>query len=451
MFAVASSVTAGSMQAQSTSPAALTTAIDSIAQAALRDGPVAGMSIAVVRNGKILVSKGYGFADIENQVPATPQTVYRIGSITKQFTAAGIMQLVESGKLSLDDEITKYLPDYPEQGHHVLIRHLLNHTSGIRSYTSLGPEWTSKIRLDLPHDSLVALFATKPFDFAPGDEWRYDNSGYYLLGMILERVSGERYGTYLQEHIFDPLGLKSTYYCDVSPILPHRAQGYETQRGVLRNADYLSMSQPFAAGSLCSTTGDLATWTAALSGGRVVSATSYARMSTPDTLNSGKRLDYGYGLGTGALGSHKLVSHSGGINGFLSVLNHFPQDSLIVVVLTNTEAGSPDEVARKIERRLLNIPTAVVKDLAVNAADLSAYLGAYAKDANRFQIVARAGKVALVSPDGDSTSLAFQGNDQFIDPKNPEFAVRFSRIGGRAAAMTISEEGHVLLEAKRAD
>src|SRR5690349_14259928 len=199
---------------------ALVRYVDSVANAAVAEHRTAGVSVAVVRNGRTVLAKGYGYADLENDVPATPETVYRIGSVTKQFTAAAIMRLMEQGKLSLDDTIQKFLPNFPTQGNRVTVRHLLNHTSGIKSYTSLGPKWARVMRIDLATDSLVALFANEPFDFKPGDAWRYDNSGYFLLGMIIEKISGKTYGQYLRDEFFTPLGLKGTIYCDQAPLRP---------------------------------------------------------------------------------------------------------------------------------------------------------------------------------------------------------------------------------------
>jgi CubicO group peptidase (beta-lactamase class C family) len=272
---------------------ALTTAVDSIAQQELATGRVAGLTIAVARNGELILDKGYGYADLENELPATARSVYRIGSITKQFTAAAILRLVDEGKLSLDDELTKFLPDYFTGGRKITIHHLLTHTSGIKSYTSLGPKWRTKMRLDLTHDELVGLFMDEPFDFEPGEKYLYNNSGYYLLGMIIEKITGQSYGDYLEEVFFRPLGLESTRYCDETPLIRYRARGYAPSLTGLVNAQPISMNQPYAAGSLCASAADLVRWQEALSGGEVVSGTSYELMTTPAMLNDGSPTNYG--------------------------------------------------------------------------------------------------------------------------------------------------------------
>jgi CubicO group peptidase (beta-lactamase class C family) len=338
-------------------PAALAATIDATVADATRDGRTPGVSVAVARGGRIVYAKGYGLANVELKVPATTDTVYRVGSITKQFTAAAIMQLIEQGKMSLDDPIEKFLPDYPIRGRHITIRHLLNHTSGIRSYTSLGLKFLAVTRQDLRHEDLIALFKDEPDDFQPGEKWLYDNSGYYLLGVILEKVTGDKYGEYVQRQLFAPLGLSSTIYCDVEPIVKNRASGYQIGLDKqLRNADFISMKNPFAAGSLCSTVKDLVAWTSALAGGKVVTAASYAQMIAPTKLADGKEQAYGFGLMPGQLEGHPQIAHGGGINGFASMLMYFPKDDVTVVVLTNSSVGASTRIATRVARAALGLP-----------------------------------------------------------------------------------------------
>ncbi len=338
---------------------ALVTRIDSLAEATLVQGSAAALSIGVKRGGDLLLVKGYGQADIENDVPAIAETVYRIGSITKQFTAAAVMQLVEAGKIGLDDPITKYLPDYPTQGHEVTIRHLLTHTSGIKSYTGLAA-WRPTIKLDLTDEELLALFKDEPFDFTPGERFLYNNSGFYLLGVIIEKAGGETYREYLNAHLFGPLGLRGSTYCDERPIIRGRAEGYALVGGELLNDEYLSMNQPGAAGALCSTVPDLLSWTAALRTERVVSAASYRQMTTSGTLDEGSTTGYGFGLVVGDLEGHPSVSHGGGINGFSTMLAHYPDADLDVVVLSNTTGVHPGRIAELIAKWALGIEVRVI-------------------------------------------------------------------------------------------
>jgi CubicO group peptidase (beta-lactamase class C family) len=433
---LAFAVTTSSARAQDNR--ALIRYVDSVANAAVAEHRIAGVSVAMVKSGRTILAKGYGFADLENDVPATAETVYRIGSITKQFTSAAIMRLVEQGKVSLDDTLQKFLPNYPTQGNRVTVRHLLNHTSGIKSYTSLGPKWGRVVRLDLAPDSLVALFASEPFDFKPGDQWLYDNSGYFLLGMIIEKVSGKKYGQYLKDEIFTPLGLKSTIYCDQAPLIKHRAQGYTLRAdSTFINAEPLSMTQPYAAGSLCSTVNDLAAWTLALSSGKVVTPASYKLMTTPGTLNDGKPLTYGFGLGIGTVGGHRQVSHNGGINGFISELHHYPDDSLVTVVLTNTGALTAVQLERLIARRALGI-----KDLpavAIDASALERLVGEYQIGNARLKVFVDGGRLRAQPPGAPAFGLKHVGNGRFVRDDNDD--VQFEFAAGTPAPSFVRRQG----------
>jgi len=444
LLAFALATTAATARAQDTR--ALVRYVDSVATAAVTEHRTAGVSVAVVKNGRTVLAKGYGFADLENDVPATVETVYRIGSITKQFTSAAIMRLMEQGKLSLDDTLQKFLRNFPTQGNRVTVRHLLNHTSGIKSYTSLGPKWARVVRLDLAPDSLVALFANEPFDFKPGDSWLYNNSGYFLLGMIIEKLSGKPYGKYLQDELFTPLGLKNTMYCDQAPLIKHRAQGYATRPGgEFINAEPLSMTQPYAAGSLCSTVNDLVAWALALSSGKVVSPASYTLMSTPGTLNDGKPITYGLGLGTGTLGGHRQVSHNGGINGFISELHHYPDDSLITVVLTNTGALTAVQLERLIARRALGIQD--LPTVPIDAAALERLVGEYAIGTTRVRIFVENGRLRAQPPGAPAFGLKHVGGGRFVRDDNDD--VQYEFAAGTPAPSFVRRQGGTATTATR--
>lgn len=333
--------------------------VDSLAAALLRDGPVAGLTIGVKRGADLLLVKGYGMADIENSVPATAESVYRIGSVTKQFTAAAVLQLIEAGRVSLDDRIEQFLPDYPTHGHLVTVRHLLTHTSGIPSFTGLDA-FGEKQTLDLSHTELLEIFQDEPFDFAPGEEYRYNNSAYYLLGMLVEQVSGEDFDAYLQNHIFDHLGLSRSSYCHEATLIPGRAEGYEQGPGGLVNDGFISMNAPGGAGAMCSTVPDLLSWAEALRSGRVVSEASYRAMSTSGELVDGTETGYGFALAIGkkvhpATGGSEFekplrVAHTGSINGFRSVIAYYPDFDVDIVVLANTLSPAALDVEVQIAR-----------------------------------------------------------------------------------------------------
>jgi D-alanyl-D-alanine carboxypeptidase len=438
-WALTSMLATAPVHAQNAARAKLVATLDSIAAAGLRSGRVAGLAVAVVKGRDTLLMKGYGLADVEDSVPVKPSTVFRIGSITKQFTAAAVMKLVEQGKIGLDDDMTKYLPDFPTHGRRVLIRHLLNHTSGIPSYTDIGPRWGRTIRLDLPHDSLLAIVKNDSLMFDPGTHFYYNNTGYYLLGVIIEKVTGQKYGDYLAQTFFKPLGMSGSMYCDVRPIIRNRADGYEVQNGQLVNSDYLSMNQPFAAGSLCSTVGDLVKWTNALASGKVVAAASYARMTAPEVLTSKRPMSYGYGLAADTLGRHRVVSHGGGINGFVSDLRHYPNDSLIITVLANTAPAPVNDIGATIARTILGVaatPPSPPKDVAMSAADRAPFIGTYLltqTDGSRRRVrIYEQGDSLMFEGQGpqgvQTVRLRWQGGNLFFGPGRLQFDVS----GGKA-------------------
>jgi len=316
-------------------------ALDSAAEAHVANDLVAGVSVAVVRGADTLLMKGYGLADLEWAVP-TPvdgRASYEIGSMTKQFTAAAVLKLVEEGKLDLDADMTRYLPDFDTQGHAVPLRRLLDHTSGIKGYTEMRAFGEIAVR-KLPRDTLVALVAAEPFEFEPGTAQIYNNSAYFLLGLIIEKVTGQEYADYVRENLFDALGMADSYYCSSSAVRAMRAHGYDPTPGGLVRKGYLEHIWPYAAGSLCSTVGDLVRWNQALHGGEVLSPGSYRALTTPAPLEDGTPIRYAMGLGVDDRGGRRIIAHGGGINGFLSDGRYYPDEGLIIVVLQNS-TGSP--------------------------------------------------------------------------------------------------------------
>ena len=310
---------------------------DSLVYTYLAESHAPSASFAVIRGNDTLAYGAHGLADVDARRAPTAATIYEIGSITKQFTSAAIMRLVEQGRVRLDDDLSKYVPQFPLQGKKVSIRQLLNHTSGIHSYTS-EPNWRKTWNDVLSPDAIIKFVAADTFDFAPGSAWRYNNTGYVLLGMVIEKASGEKYARYLDAQFFKPLGLTHTSYCPSHTSDPAFALGYSKGPNGTVRAQFLDLSHPFAAGALCSTVGDLATWQRALDNGKVVSPPSYALMTTDDTLNSGRKINYGFGLVPETFHGHKTISHTGGINGFATAATYVPDDSLSIVVFTNYDS-----------------------------------------------------------------------------------------------------------------
>src|SRR5262245_7493941 len=263
-------------------------------------------SVLVARGGDVLFSKGYGSANIEWNIPNTPAAKFRLGSITKQFTAALILLLEQQGKLKVDDPVKKYLPDAPAAWDKITISHLLTHTSGIPSFTGF-PDYASLEPFATTPEKLVARFRDKALEFQPGEKWNYSNSGYVLLGYLIERISGESYAQFLQKSIFTPLGMRDSGYDSNTAIIEHRASGYAAGPNGLVHAGFIDMSIPFSAGALYSTTEDLLKWEQGLFGGKVISPESLQKMTTPF------KNDYAFGLQVHNVDGRKLIDHGGGI------------------------------------------------------------------------------------------------------------------------------------------
>lgn len=328
-------------------------------------------TVLVVKGDDVILDKAYGAADLEWNIPNTIDTKFRIGSVTKQFTAAGVMLLEERGKLKLADPIGKYLPELPAAWHKATIAQILNHTSGIYSYTSL-PDGEF-MRWKFTPAQVIDRIKDKPLDFAPGEKFSYSNTGYFVLGMLIEKLSGQSYAQFLQDNIFTPLKMTDSGYDMESPIIPRRAHGYERKNGVLINSQFLDMGIPYAAGSLYSTTHDLLTWNRALFAGKVVKPASFKRMTTPVKDN------YGFGLTISSRDGHRSISHAGGINGFSTILASYPDDRLTVIVLNNAQGPTGDienKLASLLFGKTVTLPSER-KEVTLDAKILARYVGRY--------------------------------------------------------------------------
>ena len=297
-------------------------------------------AVLVAQGGRIVFEKGYGMANIELDVPNTPETKFRLGSITKQFTSTAILQLQEQGKLSVQDPACRYIENCPDAWKTVTIHQLLTHTSGIPSYTALpGFSLPKMMRQPLTPVEVVMLTRGQPLDFAPGTNYRYDNTGYVMLGAIIEKASGEKYADYLRTHIFDPVGMKDTGYDVTRGILKGRASGYSpAATNGFQNAEYLDMSLPQGAGALYSTVRDLYRWDRALYGDSVLSKAS------KEAAWKVERNNYGYGWRVAPVQRHTQIGHNGGINGFSTFIGRFPDDDAVVIVLSNNEAANANGI-----------------------------------------------------------------------------------------------------------
>ena len=342
-----------------------------------KNGP--GMAVIVYQNGKTVYAGAVGMANIEHDIPLKSDSVFRLGSITKQFTSAAIMMLQEQGKLSIDDDIHKYVPDFPTGDNKVSLAHLMTHTSGINNYTNNKETMEKLIPSPTTLDDMLKKFADEPMLFKTGERMQYSNTGYVLLGKVIEVASEQSYEAFIKENIFKKLGMKNSQYGG-RQIVPSRASGYtESEHGVA-NSTFIDMVWPHAAGALLSTVHDLAIWNQALASGKVVSKKSYQQMIAPFKLNDGSESNYGFGLGTFPLNKYKAVGHGGGIPGFSTDSMYIPEKDLFIAVFANNDHASPEVLTLKFAAEALSIDVPEFKPAKVSEASIKKLMGNYAID-----------------------------------------------------------------------
>ena len=393
----------------------------------------------VARGARVIFSKGYGSADLEWNIPNAPDTKFRLGSVTKQFTAASILLLEERGKLSVQDPVKKYMPNAPAAWDNITIFHLLTHTSGIPNFTSF-PDYPKLEPFATTAKEEVERLFDKPLDFQPGERWSYSNSGFVVLTYIVEKVSGEPYAFFVRGNIFAPLGMTESGYDSNSEIIAHRASGYVFENGHYSNAGYINMTVPQGAGSLYSTTEDLLKWEQGLFGGKLLKPASLKKMTTPFKNN------YAFGLEVDTSAGHRLIQHGGGIEGFNTVLSYYPDDQLTVVVLANVNGAAPGQIAPKLAALARGEQVTLASErraISLDAKALASYVGAYRMES---------GAVMLITFDG-SQLMSKLGNQQSIPispesrtmffPKGVDAELEFSNVDaqGRPTVLTLHQNG----------
>lgn len=351
--------------------------LDSIAGAGVRGNRAIGMVAAVVERDDTLLLEAYGRADVEWDVPMTTDAMFEVGSIAKQFTAAAILQLRDEGRLDLEDEITKWLPYLDSGGNRITLRRLLSHTSGVSHFSDETEFEINIFAPRFPRDSAEAMVSLQPFQFTPGRAQAYNNSGFWLLGLVVEKASGMKLEDYLSTKIFGPLGMTRSMYCDSRADVTHRAHGYNLVNGMILRAPMVHYTWVFAPGAVCSTARDLVTWLQALHGGRVLSPESYAAMTTPARLADGTTVQYGMGIKVGEdYRGLRYVGHGGTAPGFRADATWYPDGQLAVVVLMNASPAmiSPGSVGRELARAVLPLPR---QELTYYTADATPFVGTY--------------------------------------------------------------------------
>jgi len=393
-------------------------------------GVAPGAAILLVKKGQVLYRKGTGLANLEHQVPLTPDMPFRLASLTKPFTSTAILMLVETGKLALTDPLNSLLPDYPMVEATITPEHLLTHTSGLPDYTEL-PEWLTIHRQDVSVDQLIDVFKTRPKIFAPGTRWAYCNSGYVLLGAIIEKISGKSYGEFLAEHIFAPLKMaRTSYEATGSRVIPQMVSGYSKAHDAYIQAEYLSYSQIYAAGGMVSTLDDLARWFAALRAGKLLTAETLRKMWAPYILADGTSTRYGYGWWLSECQGRSVVEHYGLLPGYVNYLLALPDDDILVIVLSNDDGklNQVEQLAVEMAALTLGNPYQPPAPVPPFTIELSDFEGNYtSSDGKLLTLVDESGQLILRNDLGQFFTLQPRSQVEFFLPENPESRLVFSR------------------------
>ena len=439
-FVFVPSALAQNAAASASQPSAqqITQKVDEYMNAAARVDGFSG-SILVARDGQPVVSKGYGMANVELDVPNQPQTVFRLGSVTKQFTATAIMLLQERGKLNVNDAACKYLENCPAAWQPITIKNLLTHTAGVPNYTGFS-DFPKTAVASVTNAEMIQRFRDKPLEFAVGEKYDYSNSGYFLLGAIIERASGKSYADFLAENIFAPLGMKNTGYDVSAKVIKNRAAGYAKQGGEFVNASYMDMTVPGAAGALYSTTGDLLLWDQALYVEKLVSRKSLDEMFTP--FKNG----YGYGWGIGKKFDRREISHGGGIYGFATDISRFPDDRVTVIVLSNVQGAPAGRISNDLAAIVFGAKYEIPKERAEIQVDqkvLEKYVGEYELTAPKIVLSFTVENGKLFAQVGGQSKFALLAESEtvFFSKDAPVQITFIKDASGAATGMTFSQGG----------
>lgn len=393
-------------------------------------------AVLVAKGDAVVLSKGYGSANLEWELPNTPATRFRLGSLTKQFTAASILLLEERGKLSTSDPIKKHMPDAPAAWDAITLHHLLTHTSGIPNFTALK-EFSALKGTATTVDKSIAVFRDKPLDFPAGDKMSYSNSGYMVLGHVIEKLSGQSYEAFLQANIFTPLGLADSGYDSNTRIVARRADGYMPAAGGFVNAGFVHMSVPHAAGALYSTTGDLLKWERALFGGKVVSPASLTKMLTPDKNN------YAYGVSVQTTNGRKVIAHGGSIDGFNTSMAHYPESGVTVIVLGNVNSMTPDALALQLgglaHGDAVRLPTER-KEIPLPAL-AATYAGVYEFTPAVTMTITHKGNQLFAQLTGQGPIEIFAESDREFFLKVVDAQISFGGEGGATSYLVLHQNG----------
>ena len=406
-------------------------------------------SLLIARDGKVVVSKGYGMSNFELAVPNTPQTKFRIGSITKAFTAMGIMLLQQQGKLSVQDSICKYVPECPAAWQQITLHHLLSHTSGLAKHDK-ADDYLKTAMMPMSVMQLIDSFKNKPADFKPGEKFDYNNNGYILLGSVIEKSSGQSYEAFLRDNIFVPLGMANSGYDQHERIIKNRAAGYvrpdDSSGGTLMNAVYIDQSQSFSAGALYSTTEDLLRLDQALNAGKLLSPKTQEAMFTPVFGEYGSAPTYGYGWYINRQFNRRAVSHPGGVPGFTSILTRFPDDRVVIILLGNVENSQVIRASRDLAAIIFGEKYEIPRErisVKIDAKVLAAYVGEYEDRPGRITSILIENETLILKLSGQPVGLPLlaESETQFFHPVQDVQIVFVKNANGEVVELTLRLNG----------
>lgn len=346
-----------------------------------------GCAVLIAKKGKVLLEKGHGTANLELNVPMKAEMVFRIGSITKQFTAMAILQLVDKGQIALTDSIQKFIKDFHFKGKTITIENLLTHTSGIKGYEQIDPKVPNAMRVDFSPKAVIDSLDKLSLEFDPNTRYNYSNSNYFLLGYIIEQVSGKSYQQYVKENIIGPVGLSSTFYESQTQLIPNRANGYSLSDGEYWNTDFISMSLVYSAGALRSNVSDLYKWHKALYEGKIVKKETFLKAIQPYKLADGKQIDYGYGFFNKTENGINSIGHGGAIDGFRAIEMYYPEQEIYITLLCNSESDNFERFFQSISNIILGIKTEnEQKEIKLSGEILDSYIGTYQNEKYKVSI-----------------------------------------------------------------
>jgi CubicO group peptidase (beta-lactamase class C family) len=439
--------------AQTPAPSTQSARIDAVMRAALAAGKIPGASVAIEYHGQVIYQKGFGFADVENRVPVTPGSVFPIGSITKTMTGLAIQQLIAAGKIDLEAPVGRYLPNLAAPARDATIRFLLEHTSGIVGYTEIA-EFPNNTQAPMTRAEIVGWFAARPLLFPMGTRWSYTNSGLYLLGLVVETVSGMPYAEYLQKNEFAPFDMTRSTLAGWESLIPDRAHGYRHGPLGLENAPRYDPLLPFAAGAVSSTSGDLLKYRRGVFGAGPTAPAIRRELLKQDRLPDGFVLPYSLGcLVVGTFEGHRRIGHPGDIHGYAAQYSYYPDDDLTVVILTNSQDAQfpPMAMEQKIVRILFRIPRPDIKDVSLSSQTALPLLGEYAVGHLRFGF----DRIAFIFKDGllqmelggegaPAIPLRYQGGLKFVSAVDDEQQIEFA-LSGAGTDVTVTFYGSPLV------